>query len=131
MTSIFAVDTATIKTIHVTSVALSYSLFFLRGIWMLNNSDRLQQRWARTVPDTVDSILFLSAVTLAWQLGFSPLHEPWLAAKIAALPLYIALGMVALRFGKTKRMRLAAWLLAQAVFVYMASVAMTHDPVPW
>ena len=72
--------------------------------------------------------LLASAVTLAWQLGISPLFTPWLAAKVVALLLYIALGTVALKRGKTRRIRLIAWLTAQLVFFYMVSVAITHDP---
>jgi len=124
-------DTALIKSIHVTSVALSYSLFFLRGVWMLRDSRSLQQRWVKFAPHTVDSVLLASAIALAWQLGISPLEAPWLAAKIVALLAYIVIGSVALKRGKTRRIRIIAWLTAQAVFIYIVSVAVTHNPAPW
>ncbi|MBI5891302.1 MAG: SirB2 family protein [Nitrosomonadales bacterium] len=124
-------DTAPIKSIHVTCVALSYALFFLRGVWMLRDSPSLQQRWVKVVPHTVDSVLLASAITLAWQLGISPLAAPWLAAKIVALLLYIGIGTVALKRGRTRRIRLTAWLVAQAVFLYIVCVAVTHDATPW
>lgn len=124
-------DTALIKTIHITSVALSYSLFFVRGVWMLRESPLLQRRWVKIAPHTVDTVLLGSAIALAWQLGYSPLEHPWLAAKICALLAYIVIGSVALKRGKTKRTRLIAWLLAQGVFLYIVSVAMTHNPMPW
>jgi uncharacterized membrane protein SirB2 len=124
-------STTLIKSIHITCVTLSYSLFFLRGVWMLRDSPLLQQRWVRYAPHTVDSILLLSAITLAWQLGISPLEHPWLATKIIALLGYIVIGSVALKRGKTRRIRLAAWLVAQSIFFYMVSVAVTHDPQPW
>jgi uncharacterized membrane protein SirB2 len=124
-------DTALIKSIHIGCVALSYSLFFLRGVWMLHDSPVLQQRWVRIAPHTVDSVLLASAITLAWQLGISPLTHPWLAAKIVALLLYVVIGTFALKRGKTKRIRLIAWLTAQLVFFYIVSVAVTHDPAPW
>lgn len=120
-----------LKHIHVTCVALSYSLFFLRGVWMLRESPALQQRWVRIAPHALDTLLLASAIALAWQLGISPLSTPWLAAKIVALLLYIAIGSVALKRGKTKRIRLVAWLAAQAAFFYIVSVAVTHDPQPW
>ena len=110
---------------------LSYSLFFLRGVWMLRDSPALQQRWVRIAPHTVDSVLLASAIALAWQLGYSPLTHSWLAAKIIALLLYIVIGTFALKRGKTKRIRLVAWLSAQAVFLYIVCVAVTHDPMPW
>lgn len=98
---------------------------------MLRDSPSLQQKWLRFAPHTVDTVLLASAITLAWQLGISPLSAPWLDAKIMALLLYIAIGMVALKHGNTKRIRLFAWLAAQMVFFYMVSVAVTHDPAPW
>jgi uncharacterized membrane protein SirB2 len=72
-----------------------------------------------------------SAIALALQLQLSPLHAPWLLSKIVALLLYIALGMVAIRHGRTRRMRVYAWLAAQLVFLYIVSVALTRDPQPW
>lgn len=124
-------DSAFIKTIHITSVALSYSLFFLRGVWMLRDSPRVQARWVKRTRDSVDTVLLLSAILLAWQLGYSPLEHSWLAAKICALVVYIVIGSVAMKRGKTKRTRLIAWLLAQGVFLYIVGVALTHNPMPW
>jgi len=122
------VEAVPLKYLHVTCVALSYALFFLRGVWMLRG---WPARRAKVVPHLVDSVLLVSAVALAVQLGISPLTAPWLLAKIIALLLYIALGAVALRRGPAQRFRLAAWLAAQAVFFYIVSVAVTHDPAPW
>jgi uncharacterized membrane protein SirB2 len=124
-------DASLLKSIHLTSVTLSYSLFFLRGGWMLRDSPLAQARWARHARDIIDSTLLFSAIALAWQLGYSPLEQPWLAAKIIALLAYIVIGSVALKRGKTKRIRLFAWLLAQGVFIYIVGVAVTHDPMPW
>lgn len=98
---------------------------------MLRDSPSLQQRWVKFAPHTVDSVLLASAIALAWQLGISPLAAPWLAAKIVALLLYIVIGSVALKRGKTRRIRIIAWLTAQAVFIYIVSVAVTHNPAPW
>jgi uncharacterized membrane protein SirB2 len=120
-----------LKSIHITCVALSYSLFFVRGVWMLRDSSLLQQRWVKFAPHLVDTLLLASAIALAWQLGISPPAQPWLASKIIALFLYIGIGSVALKRGKTKRIRLFAWLAAQMVFFYIVSVAVTHNPLPW
>ncbi len=124
-------DAVLFKHLHVGCVVLSYALFFLRGVWMLRGTLAKGGRWVRIVPHAVDSLLLASAVMLAVLLGISPLETPWLLAKIVALLLYIALGAVALRRGRTLGIRLAAWLSAQAVFFYIVSVAVTHDPAPW
>jgi len=46
---------------------------------------------------------------------------------VLLLILYILLGMVALRWGKTRNIRIAAWLLAVMVFLYIIVVAMTKS----
>ncbi|HKB59331.1 MAG TPA: SirB2 family protein [Gallionellaceae bacterium] len=122
--------TALLKHLHITCVALSYTLFFLRGVWMLRASPLMQQRWVKIAPHTVDTLLLASAIALAWHLGISPLSHPWLMAKIIALLLYIGLGFIAMRFGRTRRTRLAAWLLGQGVFSYIVAVAITMEVVP-
>jgi uncharacterized membrane protein SirB2 len=118
-----------LKAIHITCVALSFILFFMRGIWLLRGSPIMQQRWVKIAPHSIDTILLSSAILLAWQLGYSPANSPWLAAKIAALLLYIALGMLAFRFAKTNRQRLWAWMAALLTFAYIVAAAVTHDPL--
>ncbi len=122
---------AFIKTVHLTSVAISYALFFLRGLWTLRNEPDMRQGWTKLVPHVVDSMLLSSAIVLALRLGLSPLSSPWFAAKMSALLTYIMLGSLALRHARTPKMRLTAWLAAQGVFFYMAGVALTHDALPW
>ena len=49
-------------------------------------------------------------------------------AKIAALLLYIALGMLALRPTLPKGVRVSAWIAAMLTFGYIVSVAITKNP---
>ena len=121
----------TVKTIHVIFVALSFAGFFIRGIWMLRDSTLLRQRWVRITPQVVDTVLLVSAIVLAVQLRYSPMEQPWLMAKIIALVTYIAVGLVALRFGPSKRVRLSAWLLGLFIFMYIVSVAMSKSALGW
>jgi uncharacterized membrane protein SirB2 len=118
-----------LKVIHLSAVVISFTLFFLRGVWLLRTAPIMQQRWVKIMPHSVDTVLLLSAIGLAWQLGYSPFNAPWLAAKIIALLLYIGLGMLAFRFARTNMQRLAAWLGALLVFGYIVAVAITHDPL--
>ena len=120
-----------IKYFHIGCVLLSYILFFLRGVWMLRASPLLQRGWVKVIPHLVDTALLISAITLAIQLSISPLTSPWLMAKIIALLLYIFLGTIAIKRGKTRNIRLSAWLSAQLVFIYIVTVAITHNPMPW
>ena len=97
-----------IKLIHVTTALLSISGFVARGILMLRGSPLLQARWVKVLPHVNDTLLLASAIILAAQWGWAALQMPWLLAKIAALLFYIALGMVALHAGRSKRVRMLA-----------------------
>lgn len=123
--------TSTIKLLHLSCVTLSYCLFFLRGLWVLKESPIMQQRWVKIAPHIIDTLLLSSAITMAVLLHISPLLAPWLMTKIIALLLYIVLGTIAIKRGKTKRIRIVAWLAAQFVFFYMVFTALAHDPLPW
>ncbi|MGZ8984620.1 MAG: SirB2 family protein [Methylotenera sp.] len=120
-----------LKTLHIIFVVSSYVLFFLRGIWSLNGSAIMQKRWIKIVPHVVDTLLLISAMTLAFTIRQYPFMDAWLTAKVIGLLLYIALGFVALRAGMSKNIRIFAWLAAQATFAYIVLVAITHNPVPW
>ena len=120
-----------IKTIHVVCVILSFAGFFVRGIWMLMDSGQLNKRWVKTAPHIIDTLLLASAVILAVQMRLSPFEHPWLMAKIIALLVYIGIGMVALRFGRTRRIRFIAWLLGLATVLYIVSVATSKSVLGW
>lgn len=117
-----------LKMVHVSSVILSFSLFFLRGIWLIQDSANLRQRWVKILPHVIDTALLASAIFLAMAIQQNPLEHGWLTAKVSGLLLYIGLGMVAMRFGKTRRIRIIAWTSAQCVFVYIVLVALTKSP---
>lgn len=120
-----------LKHIHISCAALSIGLFFLRGIWSFNGSPIMRQRWVKIVPHFVDTLLLVSALALAYTIGQYPFVDAWLTAKFFALLLYIGLGSVALKHGKTKAIRLSAWLAALVVFIYIVLVAISHNPVPF
>ena len=120
---------AVLKLIHIASVIVSYALFFLRGVWLMQDSEKLRQRWVKILPHVVDTILLTSAIVLAMTIQQNPLDHSWLTAKVAGLLLYIGLGMIAIRFGKTRRTKIIAWIAAQCVFIYIVLVALTKSPV--
>lgn len=122
-------DYSMLKTVHVSAVAASYALFVLRGVWMMRESALLQARWVKIVPHVVDSVLLASAITMAVMIRQYPFVVNWLTAKVVALVLYVGLGTVALKRGRSKRTRVAAWIAAQVVFLYIVTVAMTRNPM--
>lgn len=124
-------DYVSLKITHLSCVAISYALFVVRGVWMMRGSELLQRRWVRIVPHVVDTVLLASAIALAITLHQYPLTHGWLTAKVAALLVYIGLGMIALKYGKTRGTRIMAWIAAQVVFAYIVAVALMRSPLPW
>ena len=118
-----------LKIIHITSAIFSYILFTIRGLWMMQSSPRLQQRWVKFLPHVIDTILLISAIALVTIIQQYPGISTWLNAKIGGLLLYIMLGMVALRFGKTRKIKTMSWIAAQIVFFYIVLVALTKNPM--
>jgi uncharacterized membrane protein SirB2 len=125
------VDYLAIKHLHMGCAATSGALFALRGYWMLRAPARLEQRWVRVLPHLVDTTLLGSAITLAMLSGQYPVQQDWLSAKLAALVLYIVLGSVALKRGRTRAARAGALAAALTVFAYIVAVAVTKNPLPW
>jgi len=120
-----------VKSIHVGCALLSISLFFIRGLWMMTDSPWRQRPTVKVLPHIVDTTLLVSAILLVVQTDQYPLEQSWLLAKISALLVYIGLGLVALRFGPSKPIRIGAWLAAMVTFLYIYSVAITRNPMPF
>ena len=118
-----------LKHTHMTLAVASLSLFLLRGAWMLAGSHMLSRGWVKRTPHMIDSLLLASAVALAWWAGVSPMTSPWLGAKIGALVAYIVLGSIALKYGRTRASRLAAFVAAVGCFAYIAATAVTKNPL--
>ena len=119
-----------LKHVHVTCVALSGTGFALRSLWMLQGSPMLGRRWVQTLPHVVDTCLLASAIWLAVLVGQAPLAHAWLTAKVVGLIVYIALGTIALKRGRTRGIRIAAFIGALLAFAYIVSVALTKSVLP-
>jgi len=119
-----------LKHLHLTAVALSFTLFALRAFWMLRESPQLQKRWVKIVPHIIDTVLLVSALSLAWMLQQYPFVDGWLTAKVLALLAYIGLGTIALKRGKTRKIRIMALAGAVLSAGYIVAVALSHQPFP-
>lgn len=124
-------DYALVKLVHQAAVALSLAGFFIRGAASLAGAGWVRGRVARTLPHLVDSVLLLSALMLATMAGLTPDRAPWLVAKVVGLVVYVLLGVIALRPGRPRPVRAAAWLAALAVAAWIVSVALTKQPLGW
>ena len=98
------------------AVGLSIAGFIARGALMLRGSPLLKARFVRVAPHVVDTVLLASALWLCWLLREYPFVDGWLTAKVLGLLAYIALGTIALKRGRTPRVRAAAFVAALAAF---------------
>jgi uncharacterized membrane protein SirB2 len=73
-------------------------------------------------------VLLGAAVALVGLLHQYPFVSSWLTAKVLLLVVYIALGIFALRRGRTRLARQVCFVAALCVYALIISVAMTHNP---
>lgn len=84
---------------------------------------------AKRLPHVVDTVLLGSAIGMLMEWQIWPWQMGWIMAKITALILYIVLGMIALRFGRTRTQRTIAGALALTSACYIVTVALTKNPM--
>lgn len=118
-----------VKYVHVISVVLSLTGFFLRGILMMRDSPLLAARWVKVLPHVNDTVLLIAAFSLAAMSGQYPFIVDWVTAKVFGIIAYIILGTLALRAASTRSMRIACWVASMAVFGWIVSVALTRQPL--
>jgi uncharacterized membrane protein SirB2 len=124
-------DVPTLKLVHLSFAMLSVALFSLRGAWMLVESPMRDARWTRVLPHVIDTVFLATGIWLAVRIGQYPFVQPWLTAKVLALVGYIILGSIALKRGRTRAVRAAAFVAALAVFGYIVGVARARHPLSW
>lgn len=120
-----------LKHIHMTAAFLTAALFFLRGSWMIFSPRLLQRRWVKIVPHVIDTVLLVSALALVYQLLQFGAGVTWVWAKVLGVVVYIALGLVALKRGRTLPIRMAALAGGLLTLVYIFSVAYAKSAWPW
>lgn len=119
---------AALKLLHVGAVVLS-GLGFVIRYRLSVTQPRTTGALIRVAPHVVDTVLLASALSLAWVGGFNPLRVPWLEAKLGGLVLYILVGSIALKRGRTRRIRATAFVAALLAYAYIVSAALTKRPL--
>jgi len=118
-----------LRNVHITCAMLTIALFLLRGGLMLTDSP-----WQRTValrylPHAVDTVLLTTALMLTTVIHQYPFAVGWLTAKVALLVAYIVLGSIALKRGRTRGIRVTAFVAALATIGFLVTVARAHHPL--
>lgn len=117
-----------VKQAHVYSVLLSFTLFLLRGAWVLAGRSLPRYPLFRALPHTVDTVLLGSALWLTTIIQQYPFRDTWLTVKVGLLLAYIVLGSLALRRAPTRAGRAVAFVAAVVTFLFLFSVARYRHP---
>jgi uncharacterized membrane protein SirB2 len=119
------------KNLHMTFAILSITGFVMRGYWMMRAPQLNQHRVTRIAPHVVDTLFLATGIAMVVNLQLAVIQNSWLLAKFAGLLVYIVLGAIALRRGRTQQIRVAAFIGALITFTYIVHTAVTKSPVPW
>jgi len=117
-----------LKTSHIGLVTASGLLFALRGGLVLAGRGWAMARPWRMASYGIDTALLAAGVMLWAGLSLNPATSPWLGAKLVLLVLYIVLGSLALKRARSRRARIASFVGALAVYLFMVTVALAHHP---
>lgn len=117
-----------VKAAHVFFVALSLGLFTLRGCLILWDGRKPGSPLLRILPPLVDTLLLACGIWLLLILRLNPFTTPWLEVKLLCVATYIFLGVLAFRLERPWYLKVALFVTAIALFGFIASIALTHDP---
>lgn len=118
-----------IKSAHIGLAFASGALFALRGAGVLGG-----WRWPMTWPlrwgsYAIDTALLTAALMLLTILPWGLFANGWLVVKLALLVVYIVLGTFALRRARQRRVRAICYVAALATYLWVVSIARTHQPL--
>ena len=114
---------------HITFAVLSVSIFTLRGLLMLAGSTHSNSAWLRYPSYTVDTLLLTAALMLTGVIHQYPFQAGWLTMKVGLLVVYVVLGSVALRRGRTRPVRIGGFVAALLTVAFLFTVARAHHPL--
>lgn len=117
-----------VKTLHITCVVISISIFFLCGTLQVRGVAWRQWMLLRVGPHVVDTVLLGAALWMVWRSGQYPFEQGWLTAKVLALVAYILLGMRALGRNTPTHLRLPYFVASLSSVTYIVGVALTRSP---
>jgi len=121
----------TLKTIHMCCALISFTGFLFRSYLMLIDSKWLNHKLILVTPHLVDTVFLLSGFSMAFVLNIGLFAQGWLTMKIFLLMFYLLFVGIALSRGKTKSVRIIAFLLAVFTFVYIVGIAVNKTAISW
>lgn len=114
---------------HVALAVLSVSLFVMRGSLVLARSPAHDPAWLKYPSYLIDTLLLTAALMLTTVIQQYPFATDWLTMKVVLLVVYVVLGSIALKRGRTRAARAAAFVAALVTVAFLFSVARNHHPL--
>ena len=114
---------------HIGLVIISGLLFAVRGAAVLAGQGWPMRITWRRLSVGIDTWLLSAGVSLWALLSLNPVHSAWLGTKLLLLLLYIVLGSLALKRGRTPGARRWAYAAALVTYGFMVTVARSHNPL--
>ena len=114
---------------HIGFVIASVTLFVIRGALMLARSPHANAGVLRYTSYGIDTMLLTAALMLTSVIHQYPFATGWLTMKVFLLVVYVILGSIALKRGRTQRARVVAFVAALLTVAFLYSVARAHHPL--
>ena len=122
---------AQIRSIHIWAITLSGCLFALRGLGMLAGARWPQVALLRYLSYGIDTVLLTAALMLVTILPSAAFANGWLTVKLVLVVVYVVLGVLALRRGRSRGVRAGCYAGALLVFIAIVGIARMHHPLGW
>jgi uncharacterized membrane protein SirB2 len=120
-----------IRFVHILAISLSGGLFAVRGLAMLAGARWPQAFVVRYLSYTIDTVLLTAALMLVTILPAAMFANHWLTVKLLLVVAYVALGVFALRRGRTRGIRAACYAGALLLYAAIFGIARMHHPLGW
>lgn len=117
-----------IKSVHIAMALTSGAIFAFRGAAVLAG-----MRWphwlaVRWTSYAVDTALLTAALMLLTILPGAMFANGWLTVKLLLLVVYIVLGVMAIKRGRTRMAKAGFYVAALLTFAMVYSIARAHNP---
>lgn len=121
-----------IKWVHVAAIVVSGLLFLFRGALVQAGRERVAMLAPlRYLSYGVDTVLLSAALMLLTLLPHAMYANGWLTLKLVLVVIYVVLGSLALKRGRTAGMRGVCLVAAVTVYVAIIGIARAHHPLGW
>ena len=109
-------DYMALKHGHMLLALLSIALFYVRAFARIKSVSWVKNKLLFIGSHSIDTLLLISAVLLAFTLGLSPHNQPWLMEKIILVIAYIVVGVL-LSKQSNKKGQFSLLLLATSIII--------------